>query len=527
MTAAPPITREGPRITRSLSRGWWSLALLILVPVVVPPVSLLWQVFSEGAEVGLPTDRLIELFLNTLLLTVAVTSTALALGLATAWITTRSDIRFRRLWMIAGALPLVIPSYVAALTVIGATGRRGMLAEVFGIAIPTPYGFVGAWLALAVFLAPMAHLILIPALRQIDPATEEAAVGLGSSRLKAFFTITIPQLRPALVSAALMVGLYTISDFGAVSLLRFDTFTRAIFTLYEGQIERTPAGTLSAILMVFALLILLAERRTRGRSDYHRPRTARARQRVELKTKSRITATGVVSVMAAISLILPISVLGYWLVRGTSAGQTIPGIWPEIGRSLGVALAAAALAVAAALPVAMVTARRASRFSGIIESTVWGAYALPHITIGVAMVGFALAVARPIYQSLVLLIVTYVVMFLAQAMSTTQDSIRRLNPYLEEASMGLGHGQVSTLFRVTIPLISPGMLAGAALVFIAVMKELPATLLLRPNEFETLAVRIWSATGEGFLTRASLASLALIAVSILPLFLVTSRELSN
>ena len=157
----------------------------------------------------------------------------------------------------------------------------------------------------------------------------------------------------------------------------------------------------------------------------------------------------------------------------------------------------------------------------------WGAYSLPHITVGVAVVGFALSVVRPLYQTLALLIATYVVMFLAQSMSTTQDSIRRFNPYLEEASMGLGRGQMSTLFRITIPLISPGLLAGAALVFIAVMKELPATLLLRPNEFETLAVRIWSATGEGFLTRASLSSLALIAVSIVPLFLVTSRELSN
>ncbi len=527
MTAAPPVTREGPRLTRSLSRGWWTAALLVLIPVVVPPVSLLWQVLASGSGIGIPTDRLVELFLNTLLLTVAVTVTALGLGTVTAWVTSRTDIRFRRIWMIVGALPLVIPSYVAALTLIGATGSRGMLADVFGWAIPTPYGFVGAWLALAVFLAPMAHLILIPALRQIDPATEEAAIGLGSSRVRAFFTITLPQLRPALVSAALMVGLYTISDFGAVSLLRFDTFTRAIFTLYEGQIDRRPAGTLSAILMVFAVLLLVAERRTRGRSDYRRRRTPRPREFIQLTPRTRALATGAVSFMALISLALPVSVLIYWLRRGLAVGQELPAIWPEIGRSLSVAVIAALVAVIAGLPIAMVTARRTSRFSGVVETTVWGAYSLPHITVGVAVVGFALSAVRPLYQTLALLIATYVVMFLAQSMSTTQDSIRRFNPYLEEASMGLGRGQLSTLFRITIPLISPGLLAGAALVFIAVMKELPATLLLRPNEFETLAVRIWSATGEGFLTRASLSSLALIAVSIVPLFLVTSRELSN
>jgi iron(III) transport system permease protein len=143
------------------------------------------------------------------------------------------------------------------------------------------------------------------------------------------------------------------------------------------------------------------------------------------------------------------------------------------------------------------------------------------------MVGFALSWGRPLYQTTALLLFVYVSMFLAQSMSATQDSIRRVNPNLEEASRGLGRGQLSTLVRVTLPLVSSGMLAGAALVFIGVIKELPATLLLRPNGFETLAVRIWSATGEGFLTRASFSGLILISLSIIPLLLVTVRDLRN
>lgn len=527
MTVAPPTVKEKARQRHALSRGWSTAAILVLVPVAIPPLSLLWQVLNNGTGVILPTDRLVELFLNTLLLTAAVTVTALAIGTTTAWVTTRTTVRFRRGWMILAALPLVIPSYVAALTIIAATGPGGMFARVFGIDIPTPYGFVGAWLALGIFLAPMAHLIVTPGLLLIDPATEEAAVGLGSSRLKAFFTVTVPQLRPALVSAGLMVGLYTLSDFGAVSLLRFDTFTRAIFALYQGQIDRRPAGTLSAILMAFAVVILIAERRTRGRAAYHKTKPPRRRQPTDLGTTSRRLATGFLVLITTVSLVIPLTILTYWLTRGLSAGQTLPSIWPEIGRSLGVALIAAFTAAAISIPVAMVTARQSSKVSGWAESAVWGTYSLPHITVGVAVVGFALAWARPLYQTLVLLIVTYVVMFLAQSMSSTQDSIRRFNPFLEEASRGLGHGQLSTLFRVTIPLIAPGLLAGGALVFIGVIKELPATLLLRPNEFETLAIRIWSTTGEGFLTRASLSGIALIAVSIVPLFLVMTRELSD
>ena len=174
----------------------------------------------------------------------------------------------------------------------------------------------------------------------------------------------------------------------------------------------------------------------------------------------------------------------------------------------------------------MVSVRKPSRFSSIAESAAWGTYALPHITIGVAMIGFALTLARPLYQTLILLVGTYVIMFLAQAMASAQDSIKPA-PDLEDASRGLGHGQLSTLFRVTIPMVSPGLLAGAALGVHRRHQGVARDALLRPNGFETLAVRIWSATSEGFLTRASMAGLALIAVSIVPLFLVTSRDLRD
>jgi iron(III) transport system permease protein len=157
----------------------------------------------------------------------------------------------------------------------------------------------------------------------------------------------------------------------------------------------------------------------------------------------------------------------------------------------------------------------------------WGAYSLPHITVGVAAVGFALASARSLYQTLVYLVIIYAAIFLPQAVGATQDSLSRASPDLEYASRGLGKGALATMLRVTVPLAVPGVVAGGALVFLSVMKELPATLLLRPNGFETLAVRIWSSTAEGFLTRASAAGLVLLTVSIVPLFLVMSRELSD
>ncbi|MEA1902260.1 MAG: iron ABC transporter permease [Actinomycetota bacterium] len=531
MTAGPATAQvETPgsstKMQRS-SRGWWIATAIILIPALVPPVSLAWQVITKGTGTTVPFGRLVELFVNTLTLSAAVTLTSLAIGTATAWLTSRTAIPGRRVWMIIAAMPLVVPSYMAALTIIGATGPAGLISTWLGIEIPTPYGFVGAWTALSVFLAPMAHLIVSPALRLIDPATEEAAVGLGASKRRVFMTITLPQLRPALVSAGLMIGLYTVSDFGAVSLLRFDTFTRAIFTLYEGQIDRRPAAALSLILMVVALAILFVERRTRTRADYQLGTTKRRRDLIRLRNSTRYLSVGFLSIYSLFSLVIPITVLAFWLFRGLGAGADLGTFWDEALRSVGVSLGAAVLAAAASLPVAMVTTWRRNRASPIVESSVWGVYALPHITVGVAVITFALIWLRPMYQTLALLILAYVAMFMAQSVSTVQDSLRRSSPDLEEASRSLGKSALTTLRRVTVPITMPGLLAGAALVSLSVMKELPATLLLRPNGFETLAIRIWSATGEGFYTRASVASLVLLAVSIVPLLALTYRDLSD
>ena len=524
MTIGPitaPRARAGPVRFRS-GRGWWAAAGVALLPALIPPVSLIIQVLGGGAALAVPPARLVELFANTLFLTSAVTVTAVVIGLATAWFTTRVDLPFRKGWMTLAALPLVVPSYVAALSLIAATGSSGVLLE-----IPTPYGFAGAWLLLSVFTAPLVHLTIIPGLRAIDPATEEAATGLGAGRWRVFGTVTLPQLRPALVSSGLLVGLYTVSDFGAVSLLRYDTFTRAIYTLYRGQLDRRPSATLSLILMALAVVILLLERRYRSRAALHSRRPRRARPLLSLRGWRQGLTLSMLTGYAVLTLGIPILVMTSAVMRGLEVGQSVGTLGNEALRSLGIAFLAAGATAVAAFPVAMVTTRRPGRLSGWVESMVWGTYALPHITVGVAAVGFALQWARPLYQTLTFLVIIYVAIFLPQAVGSAQDSLRRASPDLEDASRGLGRGPMTTLMRITLPLAIPGLLAGGALVFLSVMKELPATLLLRPNGFETLAIRIWSSTAEGFLTRASAAGLVLLAVSIVPLFLVMSRELSD
>ncbi len=282
--------------------------------------------------------------------------------------------------------------------------------------------------------------------------------------------------------------------------------------------------------MVVAVIIVAGERATRG-EEPSCSRSARPAPEHWFTSPGwrRALSVGLLAGYGLVALGVPILVMAVTISRGLERrpGPRSETLWVEAGRTLGVAVVAGLITAVAALPVAMVIARRSGRLSGWVESVVWGSYSLPHITVGVAAVGFALQWARPLYQSLIFLLIIYLAVFLPQAVGSVQDSLRRASPDLEDASRGLGVGPMRTMFRITLPLAMPGLVAGGALVFLSAMKELPATLLLRPNGFETLAVRIWSSTAEGFLTRASAAGLVLLLVSIVPLFLVMSRDLSD
>ncbi len=512
--------------------GLVAFTTLMVLPLVFPLAYLLWNAAFGGPWVGvLPGGRLAELGQNTLLLVVTVVGGSTAVGLTTAWLTSRTNVAGRRLWSTLAALPLVIPSYVGALALLGATGRDGMVSELIaplGLGpIPIPRGIWAAALALILFTYPYVHLTLVPAFRSLDPSLDEIARGLGAGRRRRFRTVTLPQIAPALRNAGLLVALYTMADFGAVSLLRYDTFTRAIFLQYAGRLDRRPATVLAAILMVMALAVLWAERKSRGKMEIVGGRTVRPQPLLVLGRGAKIGAQLFLGAICLFSMVLPLAILVRWWIRGTLAGRETVAVWSELGRSLTVSAMAALLIVLVALPLAFLTVRYRSRVGQAAETVAWTVYALPHITVGLAVLLTGVSLLLPLYQSLPLLLFAYLMMFLPQALGPAQVALRKVSPSLEEASRSLGRPPITTVFRVTLPLIAKGLLAGGGLVFLTAMKELPATLLLRPTEFETLAVRIWSTTSEGFYTRASFAALVLIAVSAVPLHLLITRDLHD
>jgi iron(III) transport system permease protein len=499
--------------------------IIVVLPLVLPLVSLFVRVLGASeAAIDILTDaRTAELALRSTVLTVLVSATAVGVGVAAAWLVTDTNIPGRLVWGVLVPLPLVIPSYVLALSFLAASGPRGTLATLTGWDVPVLDGLPGAWLALALSTYPFVYLMVVAATRRLDPALEDAARGLGASRWRVFRTVTVPQLRPAIGAGALLAALYTLSDFGAVSLMRFAAFTTAIYAQYAGRIDRTPAAVLSVLLILIALVIIWAEGRTRGRAAYHSNRPARARAPQKLSTGERISALGFLGTLVTLGVVVPVIVLITWAWRGASVGETVSIDWGAVAGSLIGSSLAAVLAMTAAIPVVVLMVRYHGRASTWLERTVFVTFSLPHITVALAVVFFAVRYLGPWYQSLTVLVVVYASIFLAQATGSAKASLLQVDPSVEEASRGLGRGPLATLRSITIPLIRPGLLAGGALVFLTTMKELPATLLLRPTGFDTLAVRIWSAADELFYARAAASALVLLALSSVPLFFLVLR----
>ena len=495
-------------------------AIVIAVAVLLPLVYLLIRAGESGPRfwdiVSRPETR--RVFWNSVVLTVLVTGTSSIIGVTLAWLTTRTDMPGRSFWAIATSLPLVLPSYVGAFALLGAIGPNRMLAELLaplGVErLPSMYGLPGAWLTLTLFSYPYVSLTVRAGLRGLDPSLEEAARSLGRSPSRIFREITWPHLKPSIQAGGLLVALYTLSDFGAVSMLHFNSFTRAIFVYYRTSFDRSAPAVLALMLVALTLLILWIESRTRGPTRLYRAGvgTARANPRVRLGWK-KIPAIVFCALVTTAGLVLPVSVIAYWMWQGWQTGEPLWRGWDMVANSIQASLWAAGVTVTAALPVAWLAVRHPGRGSRLIEKSAYAGHALPSIMIALSLVFWAARYAPPLYQSFALLIFAYLCRFLPEALGSVRASLLQLNPRMEEAARNLGHHPTSVFRTITLPLLRPGLLTGFALVFMTTMKELPVTLLLSPTGFNTLATRIWSATEEALFAQAAAPALVLVVVS--------------
>jgi len=522
-------------ISGVISTGWKSTdgkrppvfllvsAAVVAIAALIPVAYLFARSINAGSDwidiVWRPSTAAV--FGRTFLLIAFVTVVSVAVAVPLAWLTVRSNIPLRRVLSVASVLPLVVPSFVMATTVIEMYSPRGVLQGwLSGLGVeqlPDIYGLSGATLVLVLMTYPYVLLTVRGALRRMDPALEEAARAMGYGPVHTFRAVTLPMLRPAIAGGSLLVALYTLSDFGGVALLRYQTFTSTIMIQYQSSIDRTLAAVLSLILVAIAVLLLLAEGFTRGRGAYHRSTVGavRASRRVDLG-RWRWAGTAAIGIPVLIGLVIPVAVLIHWLIRGLLNDQELLPLLVPARNSLYISLLSAVTTVLAALPIAILAVRFSSRLSRFFERAVYIGFGLPGVVVALSLVFFGINVARPLYQSIWMLIFAFVVLFLPASVGALRSSLLQVNPRVEEAAQSLGRSQWKVIFSVTVPLVMPGALTGGAMVFLLTMKELPATLILSPIGYSTLSSSIWSAASEAFFAKTAAAALLLVLVAGVP-----------
>ncbi|MEF8775105.1 MAG: iron ABC transporter permease [Haloarculaceae archaeon] len=511
-----------------------TVAALVAVLLLSP---LAW-VLLRAAEVDV--DRALALLLsadtvtialNSLLLVGLVTLGGVLIGVPLAFLTVQTDLPFRRGFTILGALPLVVPSYIGAFAFVSAFGPRGELQGILaplGIEeIPAIYGLPGTVVVLTLFTYPYVFLTTRAALLSVDGTAVEAARTLNHDRLGAFRHVTLPQIAPGIAAGGLLTALYTLSDFGTPMIMRYDVFTRMIFVEYNRNFNAGLASLLSLLLLAITVAILYWESRLgASREGAHVSSGSRRPGRVALG-RWRWPAVGFCGLVAVLGVLLPLAILGMWLfltAPGYAAGG-FPFEWAQAINSLTLSGAAAVGAVVLGLPVAYLAARGKSRWAQLPERATYVGYAMPGVVLGLSLVFLGLKYVHVLYGTVVLLVFAYVVRFIPQAVGTMQSSILQVDPKHVDAARTMGDSSFVSFFRVELPQILPGVLSGAALVFLTTMKELPATLMLAPLDFEgTLVTYIWSVQEAGYYGQAALPALVLVGISGLSMLLILHQE---
>ena len=503
-------------------RAPWPLAAAGLVIAFLALLPLLYLVIRAfGAEASaaafLLRPRTAGIVTGTVGLALLVGAGTVGLGVPVAWLTSRTDIPGRRTWAVLTAIPLAIPSYVVGFAFLAFFGPRGTLQSILaplGVdRMPSIGGLLGAALVLTLVSYPYVSLATRAALLRTDPAIEESAQLLGDRGLSVFRRVTLPALVPAIAAGALLAILYALSDFGAVSLLQFDSLSRAIYLQYGASFDRSLAAVLALILVVLTLTLTWGERRLRSRAASYSSRSRRPPTVVVLG-RWRWPAVAFLTVVSGLALVLPVGTIAWWLVRGVNQGEPLRLVVDVAMGSFVMGGVAALAAVGLASIVALISARHRSRLSGFVETATYAGYALPGIVVALAIVFLATRTLPFAYQTLGLLVVTYAVRFTPQAIGSIRSGLEQAGRGIEEAGRSLGDGPVGAFFRLTLPALRPAIVAGGALVFLTVVKELPLALLLAPIGFETLATEIWDAASSGFYARAAGPAALLLVISV-------------
>lgn len=485
--------------------------LLSLSFIAIPLIYLVRRaVQSEGRSLGLLIWRpkTLEILFTTLGLTSAVVAISIVLGISLAWAIHSIKLPLTNLLRALVILPIAIPSYVFTFSWMSLfPGFSGFWAAVFILVLST---------------TPYVSLAALSALRRVDWSQYEVAQTLGLNLWKSFFKVTLPQIRNSVAAGALLVALYVLSDFGAVALLGVDTFTRAISNLYRGSFDRSTAAVLALILVALSGILIQLESKMRSKTLLTKGSTRIIKSPTLInQTKVRVIALIGVGSYVLLGLLIPLALLTYrFLVNAVDmdiANLLQAALSTILASSLG-----AIIALLLALPLGILV-MQGSTFARIADKGVLLVHALPGIVMGLALVSFGSEIPW-LYQTLALLAFSYALLYTAKSVGAVRSSLVRVPQNLIDISATLGQTRFQTFRRVLLPLAAPGVLSGSLLVFLAAMKELPATLMLRPTGFETLATEMWRFTSISKFSEAAPYALLLVLIAAIPTFLVNRPD---
>ncbi|MFZ8201152.1 ABC transporter permease [Alteromonas portus] len=487
----------------------YPLALLIALMALLP-VGVLFSLAQDSAQL-FDTHNL-RVLGNTISLVVLTIIGSVLIGVPLAFLTAYVQMPFKRFWLILLAAPLALPSYIGAFAMYFSFGTGGEIENVLGISTPPISGLWGSALVMSLYTYPFVMMTTRSSLLSLDASLVNAARTLGLSLGASLWRVVLPRVVNSVAAGALLAALYALSDFGTPAIMGFDTFTRVIFVEYNA-FGLSQAAMLSLQLMVIVGLILFIESRIGGAQE--RPGKHLSLFPARWQRNLMLLATLPVVFMA---IVLPLAIFTLWLVREGTGGFELSYAWNSAHASF----IAAMVAVLLAIPVAHAAiAGKAGRF---MERITYFGFGVPGIVMGTALVYVGLKYLPALYQTLSLLVMAYVLRFIPLAVGSVRSTAENIDSGLVKAARVLGASPREAFIRVTLPLTLRGMIAGAALVFLEAMRELPATLMLGPTGFETLATYMWRVYEAGYFGRAAVPGLLLVLLSGVGLVLMLSGE---
>lgn len=485
---------------------------LVIAMIALLPVAVLLALASDSTQLFDAYN--LRVLSNTLLLMLFTAIGATLIGVPLALLTTYVQLPWQRFWLVTLAAPLAIPSYIGAFTLYAAFGPGGEIDGLLGLATPSVTGLAGTSLVMTLYTYPFVMLTTRASLSSLDASLVSAARTLGMSLLMSLWRVVLPRIVNGIAAGALLSAMYSLSDFGTPAIMNLDTFTRVIYVEYNA-FGLSQAAMLSLQLLVIVGFVLFLESRVSGTKE----RPGRHLHIWPSRWKSALMLLAA-SPIVLLSIVLPLSIFFLWLWREGTGSFELSSAW----NSMYASLLAALIAILLALPVAH--AAISGRAGRVMERVSYLGFGVPGIVMGTALVYVGLKLPL-LYQTLGLLVLAYVLRFLPLAVGSIRSTSESLDPSLLKAARVLGAGPSETFKRITLPLTLRGIIAGAALVFLEAMRELPATLLLGPTDFETLATYLWRVYEAGLFGKAAVPGLLLVLISGLGLALMFSGERWN